>query len=141
MLLGKSNLSTTGGWSELCRLWMSHKLRFSGFQVLRLGMQGSVCWTASSDRPSWRGAGTVVIGESNLQTENVMNLAWLTGSFTFAILLGVVSEDITSYVDVRRWLHTACEPCTAQASVMRDCSISTGLSTGILSPAYPHLAC
>ncbi|KAK9861239.1 hypothetical protein WJX84_011733 [Apatococcus fuscideae] len=42
--------------------------------------------------------GVTVFGEVNKQTEQVMNIAWLGGSFTFAILLGVVTEDITNYV-------------------------------------------
>lgn len=40
-----------------------------------------------------------MLGEVNHYTELLMNFFWLGGSFTFAILLGVVTEDIVSFVD------------------------------------------
>lgn len=45
-------------------------------------------------------AGVMVIGEINSATAHVMNLLWLVGTFTFAIVLGVVTEDIVNTVIV-----------------------------------------
>ena len=42
-----------------------------------------------------------VIGEVNGWTSNVMNLIWLIGTFTFAVVLAVVTEDIVATVLVR----------------------------------------
>ena len=39
-----------------------------------------------------------VIGEVNAWTSNVMNLIWLIGTFTFAVVLAVVTEDIVNTV-------------------------------------------
>ena len=39
-----------------------------------------------------------VIGEVNAWTSNVMNLIWLIGTFTFAVVLAVVTEDIVATV-------------------------------------------
>ena len=49
-------------------------------------------------------AGVTVIGEVNAWTSNVMNLIWLIGTFTFAVVLAVVTEDIVATVLV--WLYT-----------------------------------
>ena len=51
----------------------------------------------------WQGvsvchAGVTVIGEVNAWTSNVMNLIWLIGTFTFAVVLAVVTEDIVATV-------------------------------------------
>lgn len=46
----------------------------------------------------------MVIGEINHRTAHVMNILWLVGTFTFAIVLGVVTEDIVNHVVV----STAC---------------------------------
>lgn len=46
-------------------------------------------------------AGVTVIGEVNAWTSNVMNLIWLIGTFTFAVVLAVVTEDIVATVLVR----------------------------------------
>ena len=43
-------------------------------------------------------AGVTVIGEVNAWTSNVMNLIWLIGTFTFAVVLAVVTEDIVATV-------------------------------------------
>lgn len=43
-------------------------------------------------------AGVTVIGEVNAWTSNVMNLIWLIGTFTFAVVLAVVTEDIVNTV-------------------------------------------
>ena len=45
-----------------------------------------------------RCAGVTVIGEVNAWTSNVMNLIWLIGTFTFAVVLAVVTEDIVATV-------------------------------------------
>lgn len=42
----------------------------------------------------------MVIGEINHRTAHVMNILWLVGTFTFAIVLGVVTEDIVNHVVV-----------------------------------------
>lgn len=42
--------------------------------------------------------GVTVIGEVNAWTSNVMNLIWLIGTFTFAVVLAVVTEDIVATV-------------------------------------------
>lgn len=39
-----------------------------------------------------------MIGEVNAWTSNVMNLIWLIGTFTFAVVLAVVTEDIVATV-------------------------------------------
>lgn len=89
-------------------------------------------------------AGTVVIGEANQATEAVMNLSWLTGSFTFAILLGVVSEDITTYVDVRMPLYAPApgsfhlslagfgKACNQLSSALPKQSICNGMTSDII---------
>ena len=46
-------------------------------------------------------AGVLVIGEVNAMTAHLMNILWLIGTFTFAIVLGVVTEDIVQTVIVR----------------------------------------
>ena len=50
-------------------------------------------------------AGVTVIGEVNAWTSNVMNLIWLIGTFTFAVVLAVVTEDIVATVLVSQTLH------------------------------------
>lgn len=45
-------------------------------------------------------AGVTVLGEINPATDTVMNFFWLGGSFTFAVLLGVVTDDIVAFVEV-----------------------------------------
>ncbi|KAA6419289.1 MAG: hypothetical protein FRX49_10813 [Trebouxia sp. A1-2] len=42
--------------------------------------------------------GVTVIGEVNAWTSNVMNFIWLIGTFTFAVVLAVVTEDIVATV-------------------------------------------
>ncbi|MCJ1468199.1 hypothetical protein MMC07_006827 [Pseudocyphellaria aurata] len=42
-----------------------------------------------------------VIGEVNQWTSHLMNIMWLFGTFTFAIVLGVVTEDIVAHVVLR----------------------------------------
>jgi len=39
-------------------------------------------------------AGVMVIGEINHTTAHVMNILWMLGTFTFAITLGLVTEDL-----------------------------------------------
>ncbi len=41
-----------------------------------------------------------MLGEINPATDTVMNFFWLGGSFTFAVLLGVVTDDIVVFVEV-----------------------------------------
>ena len=41
-----------------------------------------------------------MIGEINHRTAHLMNILWLVGTFTFAIVLGVVTEDIVNHVVV-----------------------------------------
>ena len=68
------------------------------------------CDPAMSCSFSCQAAGVTVLGETNQQTEALMNVAWLGGSFTFAILLGVVTEDITGYFEVRAPEWASCRP-------------------------------
>ena len=42
----------------------------------------------------------MVIGEINHTTAHVMNILWMLGTFTFAITLGLVTEDIVNHVIV-----------------------------------------
>ncbi|KAK9815434.1 hypothetical protein WJX72_003650 [[Myrmecia] bisecta] len=42
--------------------------------------------------------GVTVIGEVNAMTEMLMHVIWMVGTFTFAIVLGVVTEDIVNTV-------------------------------------------
>ena len=61
----------------------------------------TLCMTANL---SCLHAGVTVIGEVNAWTSNVMNFIWLIGTFTFAVVLAVVTEDIVATVLV--WLYT-----------------------------------
>ena len=58
--------------------------------------------------PFWCHAGVTVIGEVNAWTSNVMNLIWLIGTFTFAVVLAVVTEDIVATVLVSLCLPLCC---------------------------------
>ena len=49
-----------------------------------------------------------MIGEVNAWTSNVMNLIWLIGTFTFAVVLAVVTEDIVATVLVSLFLPLCC---------------------------------
>ncbi len=49
-----------------------------------------------------------MIGEVNAWTSNVMNLIWLIGTFTFAVVLAVVTEDIVATVLVSLCLPLCC---------------------------------
>ena len=46
-------------------------------------------------------AGVTVIGEVNAWTCNLMNLLWLVGTFTFATVIGIITEDVTQTIMVR----------------------------------------
>ena len=46
-------------------------------------------------------AGVTVIGEVNQLTTHVMNVLWLLGTFTFAIVIGIIGEDVTNTIMVR----------------------------------------
>lgn len=52
--------------------------------------------------------GVTVIGEVNAWTSNVMNLIWLIGTFTFAVVLAVVTEDIVATVLVSVSMLSSC---------------------------------
>ena len=39
-----------------------------------------------------------MIGEVNVLTAHVMNILWLIGTFTFAVVLAIVTEDIVAIV-------------------------------------------
>ena len=41
-----------------------------------------------------------VIGEVNQLTTHVMNVLWLLGTFTFAIVIGIIGEDVTNTIMV-----------------------------------------
>ena len=56
-------------------------------------------------------AGVTVIGEVNAWTSNVMNLIWLIGTFTFAVVLAVVTEDIVATVLVSQGDSSLIVPC------------------------------
>ena len=62
-------------------------------------------WCARANRTSEDiklfDTGVMVIGEVNAMTAHLMNILWLIGTFTFAIVLGVVTEDIVQTVIVR----------------------------------------
>ena len=45
-------------------------------------------------------AGVTVIGEVNQLTTHVMNVLWLLGTFTFAIVIGIIGEDVTNTIMV-----------------------------------------
>lgn len=57
--------------------------------------------------------GVTVIGEVNAMTSHLMNVLWLVGTFTFATVIGIITEDVTSTIMVRSlypksytpWLH------------------------------------
>jgi hypothetical protein len=46
-------------------------------------------------------AGVTVIGEVNAMTSHLMNVLWLVGTFTFATVIGIITEDVTSTIMVR----------------------------------------
>ena len=46
-------------------------------------------------------AGVNVLEETNLLSFMLVNIIFLIGTFTFAVVLGVVSDDITTEVKVR----------------------------------------
>ena len=48
-----------------------------------------------------------MIGEINHRTAHLMNILWLVGTFTFAIVLGVVTEDIVNHVVVSPATHVS----------------------------------
>lgn len=41
----------------------------------------------------------MVLGEVNWATTFLMNFIWLLGTFTFAVVLGTITEDIVNYVN------------------------------------------
>lgn len=45
-------------------------------------------------------AGVTVIGEVNAMTSHLMNVLWLVGTFTFATVIGIITEDVTSTIMV-----------------------------------------
>ena len=49
--------------------------------------------------------GVNLLQESNLVAGVLLNGMFLLGTFTFAVVLGVVSDDISSEVKVLHWLH------------------------------------
>ncbi|KAK9836266.1 hypothetical protein WJX81_000586 [Elliptochloris bilobata] len=76
---------------------------------LPLCLLGGLAYSFASGKPLLTGClqayaalykipGCTVLGEVNALTANVMNVLWLIGTFTFAIVLGVVTEDITNTV-------------------------------------------
>ncbi|CAL8463710.1 g3244 [Coccomyxa elongata] len=42
--------------------------------------------------------GVTVIGEVNALTSHLMNVLWLVGTFTFATVIGIITEDVTSTI-------------------------------------------
>ena len=50
-------------------------------------------------------AGVTVIGEVNQLTTHVMNVLWLLGTFTFAIVIGIIGEDVTNTIMVSFIYH------------------------------------
>ena len=50
-------------------------------------------------------AGVTVIGEVNQLTTHVMNVLWLLGTFTFAIVIGIIGEDVTNTIMVSFVVH------------------------------------
>lgn len=62
-----------------------------------------------------------VIGEVNAWTSNVMNLIWLIGTFTFAVVLAVVTEDIVATVLVRSHLTFVATSFWHHNSFTRQC--------------------
>ncbi len=42
-----------------------------------------------------------MIGEVNAWTSNLMNLLWLIGTFTFATVIGIITEDVTQTIMAR----------------------------------------
>ncbi|EIE27753.1 hypothetical protein COCSUDRAFT_55736 [Coccomyxa subellipsoidea C-169] len=42
--------------------------------------------------------GVTVIGEVNAMTSHLMNVLWLVGTFTFATVIGIITEDVTSTI-------------------------------------------
>lgn len=59
-----------------------------------------MAWSYLNSQSDILHAGVMVIGEINHRTAHLMNILWLVGTFTFAIVLGVVTEDIVNHVVV-----------------------------------------
>lgn len=45
-------------------------------------------------------AGVTVIGEVNPLTAHLMNVLWMLGTFTFATVIGIITEDVTQTIMV-----------------------------------------
>ena len=76
-------------------------------------------------------AGVTVIGEINQLTAHLMNVLWMLGTFTLAVILGIVTEDVVSTVIVR--------PCLDPASANHR--LTTGHSIKVLCWVRPWNAC
>ena len=50
-------------------------------------------------------AGVTGIGEVNQLTTHVMNVLWLLGTFTFAIVIGIIGEDVTNTIMVSSYSY------------------------------------
>ena len=53
-------------------------------------------------------SGVNLLSESNLVAGVLLNVMFLLGTFTFAVVLGVVSDDISSEVKVSTALQQSC---------------------------------
>ena len=51
--------------------------------------------------------GVTVIGEVNPLTAHLMNVLWMLGTFTFATVIGIITEDVTQTIMVRCCPHRA----------------------------------
>lgn len=94
-------------WPTVMHAIVEEQLRRAGERSSRLVSNTTV---ATSAAPStkvkcylavWCAAGVTVIGEVNAMTSHLMNVMWLVGTFTFATVIGIITEDVTSTIMVR----------------------------------------
>ena len=66
-----------------------------------------------------------VIGEVNQLTTHVMNVLWLLGTFTFAIVIGIIGEDVTNTIMVSFTSHMlTCLQCSiTRVSMDTGCTV------------------
>ena len=86
-------------------------------------------------------AGVTVLGEINPATDTVMNFFWLGGSFTFAVLLGVVTDDITVFVDNVRKVSQCHQSVSERCKLHQNLPLTSVLSSSLKteSPGTEHL--
>ena len=92
--------------------WLLNKIDHSRARGVRLSScQG---WLWLTGKCCTLPAGVTVIGEVNALTSHLMNVLWLLGTFTFATVIGIITEDVTQTIMARFfWTDSVCLTCRA----------------------------